>query len=594
VQKANVLLAMLNNMGKKPNVKFDKLYLKLYNKNLWLYAYQRIYAKPGNMTPGTDGMTIDGTSEVKIERLIDDLKTSRYKPKPVRRTYIAKSNGGQRPLGIPCWEDKLLQTVVKLILEAIYEPKFLDASHGFRPNRSCHTALKAVTRMNGTRWWVEGDIKGCFDSICHHTLLTILGKNITDKRFLHLIRQLLKAGYMEKWEYHKTYSGTPQGGNLSPILANIYLHELDEAVMAYRKFFNKGRGRAKDREWKNVLNRRYRAKKRAQVSGNWALYRQLGNQLRSMKAMREQDKSFRRLYYVRYADDLLIGINGSKQDAEEVRNWLRNFLRESLKLQMSEKKTLITNSKGKARFLGYEIHRWGGNRVVKQSDGKRQRVATHNLGLFMPKDKVRNFAKCYGKPQQWQGQSRTQVYNQSELEILFTYNAELRGFLNYYTLAHNFTKVGGALLHMTADSFFRTLAAKRQSSRHKVMRSMKAAPGDYRLKLEVKGKMREYRLVCSTRQFTEQRINAKELDTLPNILKYCDYTELGQRLNAKQCEWCGSTGSVEVHHVRKLIDLDGKQEWEKVMIARRRKTLILCVECHHKLHNGKLQPIVIG
>lgn len=581
-------------MGEKPEIKFDKLYTKLYNKNLWLYAYQQIYAKPGNMTPGTDGKTIDGMSEAKIDRIIEDLKASRYKPQPVRREYIPKRNGGKRPLGIPCWEDKLLQVVMKHILEAIYEPKFLDVSHGFRPNRSCHTALHSVTRMNGTRWWIEGDIKGCFDNIDHNTLLAILGKVITDNRFLHLVKQLLEAGYMEKWEYHQTYSGTPQGGNLSPILSNIYLHELDKAIMGYTQFFKKGDGRAKDREWKRILNRRYKAKKRAEESGDWTLYRELGNQLRSMKAMHEQDKDFRRMHYVRYADDFLIGINGSREDAEEVKNWLRTFLKESLKVELSEEKTLITNSKDKARFLSYEIQRWGGNKVVRQSDGKLQRVATHNLGLFIPKDRVREYVKRYGNPQQWQGKSRTQLFNNSELEILLTYNMELRGFLNYYILAHNFTKVGGAIIKIANESFFKTLAAKRQSSRAKVMRSMKQAPGDFRLHVNVKGEAREYRLVGSTKQFSEQRTKREELDVIPNTIKYYDYTEIGQRLNAHKCEWCNQIGKVEVHHVRKLKDLNKKQEWEKVMIARQRKTLVLCDLCHDKLHAGKLQPIGIS
>ena len=585
---------MLNKMGQKPETTFDKLYAKLYNKKLWLYAYQRVYAKPGNMTPGTDGKTIDGTSEAKIDRIIMELKASRYKPNPVRRVHIPKSNGSQRPLGIPCWEDKLLQVVIKLILEAIYEPKFLTVSHGFRPNRSCHTALEAVTKMNGTRWWVEGDIKGCFDNIDHEILITILGKVITDKRFLHLIEQLLKVGYVEEWEYHQSYSGTPQGGNLSPILSNIYLHELDKAASGYVKFFKKGDKRAKDQEWKRVLNRRYRAKKRAQQSGDWTLYREQGNQLRNIKAMREQDADFRRMYYVRYADDFLIGINSSKQDAEEVKNWLRIFLQDALKLELSETKTLITNSKDKVRFLGYEIQRWGGNKIVTQSDGKRQRVATHNLGLFIPKDKVHEFVQRYGNSHQWQGQARTPLFNNSELEILLTYNAELRGFLNYYILAHNFSQIGGAIIHMANDSFFKTVAAKRQSSRAKVMKSMKKSPGDYRLRINVKGEPREYRLVSGTKQFKEQRIKSAELDKIPNTIQYYDYTEIGQRLNAHQCEWCGTEGKVEVHHVRKLKDLNGKQEWEKVMIARRRKTLVMCHSCHDKLHAGKLQPMKIS
>ena len=217
-------------MARKPEVKFDHLFSKLYNVEFWLMAYQRIAPKPGNMTAGVDGTTIDPMGKARIHKVIAELKAARYVPQPVRRVYIPKANGNLRPLGIPSFEDKLLQTVVKLLLEALYEPTFSPASHGFRPGRSCHTALERVKRLQGVRWWVEGDIHGFFEHLQHDTLLRILSKRITDKRFLHLIGQFLKAGYIEADVKYDTYSGTPQGGNLSPLLANIYLHELDTAI----------------------------------------------------------------------------------------------------------------------------------------------------------------------------------------------------------------------------------------------------------------------------------------------------------------------------------------------------------------------------
>src|SRR3989454_8571649 len=359
VQHPNAVLTTLSKMTLKPEVKFDKLYQKLYNVDLWLLAYQRIAPNPGNMTPGVDGKTIDGAGLGLIQDAIADLRASRYKPIPVRRAYIPKPNGKQRPLGIPSFRDKLLGTVLKLILEAIYEPTFSENSHGFRPERSCHTALEAVKReMNGVRWWVEGDIKGYFDNVNHDTLLRILSKRITDKRFLHLIGQFLKAGYVEDWRYHQTYSGVPQGGTLSPILSNIYLDELDREMVAISTEFNQGKRRRATKEHRSLTNAIYQAKKKARTTGAWKRYKQLQQQMLQTDASDPMDPGFRRLYYIRYADDFLVGINGNKAEAEALKIWLGNYLKNELQLELSAEKTLVTSAKERVRFLGYDIKRW--------------------------------------------------------------------------------------------------------------------------------------------------------------------------------------------------------------------------------------------
>jgi len=207
---------------------FDRLYRNLFNPDLFLLAYSNIYANEGNMTVGTNGDTIDGFNIDKVNTVIEKLKQETYRPTPVRRTYIPKKNGKRRPLGIPSFTDKLVQEVVRMLLQAIYEPVFKDTSHGFRPNRSCHTALVQVkTTCKGTNWAIEGDIQGFFDNINHAKLLKLLARKIADGRFLNLIEKFLKAGYMEFRQVHHSLTGTPQGGIVSPILANIYLHELD-------------------------------------------------------------------------------------------------------------------------------------------------------------------------------------------------------------------------------------------------------------------------------------------------------------------------------------------------------------------------------
>ena len=582
-------------MAQKPEVQFDKLFQKLYNVDLWLLAYQSIAPIPGNMTAGVDGKTIDGAGTKLIADLIADLKASRYIPCPVRRVYIPKPNGKFRPLGIPSFRDKLLQTGLKLILEAIYEPTFADTSHGFRPERSCHTALEHVKReMTGTRWWVEGDIKGFFDHVNHKTLLRILGKRITDKRFLHLIGQLLKAGYVEDWRYHHTYSGVPQGGNLSPLLANVYLSELDQAIAERAKIFNKGDARKRSKEYHNLSVMKAAAKKKARRTGDWTRYKALRKRMLTTPSVDHNDPGYRRLFYARYADDFLVGIIGTEAEAVELKTWLEHSLRDELQLELSAEKTLITHATKKVRFLGYDIKRWTGKRILRFPTSRgsvTRRTGCYQLRLLMPRDKTIAFAKEYGDTNTWRGKQRNDLLNLSELEILLTYNAEVRGFLNYYALADNLTQEARKVLWLTTSSFLRTLAGKRQSTLSQVAKSLKRGPGRYAITLNVEGKpTKGYELFSSTRQITKGVINYQQPDLKPNTLKYKSRTELGQRLRAHRCEWCGTnTGSLEVHHVRKLGNLTGKTTWERQMIQRRRKTMVLCVECHNELHAGRLK-----
>jgi group II intron reverse transcriptase/maturase len=593
VQNPKALLAILSKMTLKPDVKFNNLFQKLYNVELWLLAYQSIAAKPGNMTAGTDGKTIDGTGLKLIHEVIEELKASRYVPKPARRVYIPKSNGKQRPLGIPSFRDKLLQTVVKLILEAIYEPKFSDASHGFRPHRSTHTALQEVKKMNGTRWWIEGDIKSFFDNVQHDTLLRILGQQITDKRFLHLVSQFLKAGYIENWQFHQTYSGTPQGGNLSPLLSNIYLNELDQIVANKIKEFNQGKTRQKNREYNNICTQANKAKRKARVSGDWTVYKALRKKKLSTPATDPTDPTFRRLTYCRYADDFVLGIIGSKAEAIELKEWLKQWLENELGLELSAEKTLITNAKERVPFLGYDIKRWVSRRILRfrtKQGIATKRTCNYQLALLIPRAKVYEFAKEYGNVTGWHGKHRSKLINLSELEILMTYNAEVRGFMGYYTLADNLKVVAPNLLWLTNGSFFRTLASKRKSTLYKVAKSLKRGPGKFIITVRKKnGEDKEYALLRSTRYIERNKVSYRDPDQRPNVHKYRGRSELGKRLLADKCEWCGTEkGPIEVHHIRKLGNLTGKAVWERQMIERQRKTMVMCEHCHDELHAGRL------
>ena len=341
MRSPNIVLDNLAKQTTRNNYKIRRLYRNLYNTEFYLIAYSKVYSKEGNMTKGVDEATIDGMSLKRIENLIECLKDYSYQPKPSRRVYIPKKNGGKRPLGVPSFEDKLLQEVVRMILESIYEPNFSDRSHGFRPERSCHTALTQVKeRFTGAKWFIEGDIKGFFDNIDHHTLIVILKRKIEDESFINLIWKFLNAGYMEEWKYHKTYSGTPQGGIISPILSNIYLNELDRFIEKYKSGFDKGKARKRLREYRTREMRLSRAKKK--YGQNWteldeeekekaALHvKTLKNHMMELPYKDPMDDGYKRLQYTRYADDFLIGVIGSKEDCQIIKSDLTNFLENEL------------------------------------------------------------------------------------------------------------------------------------------------------------------------------------------------------------------------------------------------------------------------
>lgn len=349
---------------------YDRLYRNLFNREFFLQAYQNIYANQGNMTAGTDGKTIDAMSLERIDRLVAALKDESYQPQPSRRTYIPKRNGKLRPLGIPSMDDKLVQEVVRMLLESIYENSFEDTSHGFRPNRSCHTALRQIqNRFTRCKWFVEGDIKGFFDNIDHNVMIGILRKRIKDERFLRLIRKFLNAGYMEDNQLHQSYSGTPQGGIISTILANIYLDQFDKYMAGCKSNFDKGKTRSYNEAYQKISWRRstlvQRLKRGVTEESKTSILaeiKELDKLHKAMPCKDPMDKNFRRLQYVRYADDFLIGIIGAKEEAQAVKREISSYIAEQLKLELSDEKTLVTKATDRAKFLGFEI------RVTPQSN----------------------------------------------------------------------------------------------------------------------------------------------------------------------------------------------------------------------------------
>ncbi|MCU5375517.1 reverse transcriptase domain-containing protein [Bacillus pacificus] len=610
-----ILSCLAEQSNKNSNYKHQKLYKLLLNKEFYLTAYGEIYAKPGNMTEGVDKVTIDGMSMNRIDKIINNLKDESYKPNPVRRQYIPKKNSDKmRPLGIPSFDDKLIQKVMEMILSSIYEPIFKDTSHGFRSKRSCHTALERTKiHFQGSAWFIEGDIKGFFDNINHNILIQLLSKRINDDRFLRLVRKFLGAGYMENWKFHNTYSGTPQGGIISPVLANIYLHELDEFMENMKEKFDRGKWRKRNNEYRNIEARIRTARlkiKEIDSSENpeqmaevrKALVAKLAKESKLLLKTPNRvadDPDYRRIQYVRYADDFLIGVIGNKEEAENIKADIHRFLEKQLELELSIEKTLITNTQKPAKFLGYEIfvHRDSSINKVKGSNGKIVKKRTNNgiVMLKMPMSKVRDKLLEWKTMRLvvndkgveiWKPKSRNSGLNLTPLENIVQFNGEIRGFYQYYKLAHNVSELH-KMSYIMKYSLAKTLAMKHKSTARKMFRkySKDGTFGVYYKTLKGEKFMTFY----DNGFKTQKASNNNKVDDIPNFVRFKDRTKLEQRLLAGECEYCGDTKSqIEVHHIRKIKDLKGKKKWEQNMIARKRKTMCLCVSCHDKLHAGKL------
>ena len=601
---------VLNSLKSKATIegyKYEKLYRNLYNPEFFLIAYQKLYAKEGNMTPGSDGKTIDGMSLARIRNLVNRLKDHSYQPSPSRRVYIEKKNGRKRPLGIPAVDDKLVQEVVRIILEQIYEDSFSKSSHGFRPERSCHTALKQVQlTFTGAKWFVEGDIKGFFDNIDHHILIGLLRRRIHDEYFISLIWKFLRAGYLEDWTYNNTYSGTPQGGIVSPLLANIYLHELDKFMEEYKVRFDRGKRRQRNSQYRKLevqvgnLNRKckkdWSAMNEAERVETLNALKNLRKHKLEMPYTDQMDGGYKRLQYVRYADDFLIGVIGSKEDAIQVKEDVKNFLIERLKLEMSYEKTLITHAQDKARFLGYNVTLSKSNHTAKKSNGVIARDFTQRVKLYVPQEAwlnklldmkaLRISVDPSTKKELWKPLHRSILVDNDNLEILSQYNWELRGLYNYYCLANNVS-----VLHhfkfIMEYSMYRTFAKKYKTTVGRIIGKFNVN-GKFGVKYETK-RGPKIMMLYDEGFKRQQHIATSDVDTLPRVAVYSSSTSLIQRLKANKCEWCETEGvEINIHHVRKLKDLAGKKRWEVFMISRKRKTMALCTKCHVDLHAGRL------
>ena len=572
------VLNSLNEHSKDSSYKFERLYRILFNEELFYVAYQKIASNGGSTTKGSDGRSIDEMSLARIETLIASLKDESYQPHPSRRVHIPKKNGKTRPLGIPAFEDKLVQEVVRMILEAIYEGHFETTSHGFRPKRSCHTALLHIQKtFSGAKWFIEGDIKGFFDNIDHDVLVGILRERISDDRFIRLIRKFLKAGYVEDWTFHNTYSGMPQGGIVSPILANIYLDKLDKYVKEYIRHFDMGTKRRPGKESNDLANERKRTVRKLKKVKDGTEKAALVASLKAIEQERaafpsgdEMDGSYRRLKYIRYADDFILGVIGSKEDALRIKEDIKSFLSESLALELSEEKTLITHTGKSAKFLGYEITVTRNNHQrrdvqgrLRRTYGKRVRL---NVSMATLRDKLLEYGameiKLRNGKEIWKPKCRSGLIFNDDLEILDRYNRETVGFCNYYLIANNCVVLHN-FRYIMEYSMYKTFAGKYRSTVRKINKKYRLSKL-FTVKYEQKGVIKSRTFYKTSFKRRTTAFNGS-CDIEPYSIADVSRTNLTDRLKAEKCELCGATGKLIMHHVRNLKDLKGKESWKRLM-----------------------------
>jgi group II intron reverse transcriptase/maturase len=544
------------------------------------------------MTKGVTPETVDGMSLEKIEMIISQLRNEQYRWTPVRRIFIPKKNTKTRlrPLGLPSWSDKLLQEVIRSILEAYYEPQFSDHSHGFRPKRGCHTALREVIKIGrGTKWFIEGDLCACFDKIDHSIFLNILQESFHDNRFIRLLSGLLKAGYLEDWKFNATYSGVPQGSVVGPIFSNIVLDRLDKYVEEkIVPIYTRGSQRKTNPPYVRLTMQVTEARRK----GNWEKVHRLNQQAKSMPSRDPNDPNFRRLWYVRYADDFLLGLIGSKNEAMKIKQMISEFLSKDLKLELNAEKTLVTHARDqKAKFLGYEIH-------VLHEDSKHdhrgQRCINGSIGLRVPhkvkQEKCAKYMK-HGKPKHMPQRIIDEAYS-----TVSQYQAEYRGIVQYYRMAYNLHTLN-KLRHVMEVSLVQTLANKYKTTCPKIYKR-------YGTKIMTEEGERKALLVKIERAAPKKPLIAYfggislkwnkwvSINDNPTEPIWSKRSEVVQRLLAQECEICGAHDKIEVHHIQQLADLKQKgrttqPEWKRRMAARRRKSLVVCQKCHQDIHYGR-------
>ncbi len=553
------------------------LYGLLCNVELLEIAYHNIKSKPGNLTSTSEkageGETLDGMSTQVLADIAEKLRDESFQFRTARRAYIPKPNGeGNRPITVSPPRDKIVQEAMRMILNAIYEPLFKEESHGFRPQRGCHSALKYINqKFQSSTWVIEGDISKCFDSIDHHKLMQLIESKILDRKFTRLIWKSLRANHMENKSIKHNIIGTFQGSIISPILANIYLDQLDEVVHKIRKEFDQG-----STSKINPAYNQFRYRERLlREKGETEEANKIAKQRLQTKYSNFEDPSFKKLAYVRYADDWMVGIKGTKQEAEEIRNLLEKALSD-MGLTLNKTKTKITNiNSDKLLFLGTVIYRAKHRRFSRLESTLSIKRNSQRLRMEGPISRIKKKLSEAGFILNGKSHPKFVWMSMTHERILDRYNAVMRGIANYYYFAHNYSKVVTQVEYFLRGSCAKLLAAKLSlKTQSKVFlkfgTSLTSSSG-------------------KTFEKPNYRMSLKYLTTLnPSGVVRALYSYKSQaRLDSMRCKVCDSDVQVEMHHIRALKNLKPKTSIvDRIMIKEKRKQIALCRSCHMKKHNN--------